>query len=305
MAKDTFHVVPHDNDWSVKREGSERASSIHGTQKEAIDAARGLAREGDDLVIHRPDGTIRERVTVTRTAESNGNSTNNGNGTGNGNGMTSSTRTVREPELHDVVSVGSRVSWQAVLAGVAVAVTAYLALTLLALAIGVSTVDTVQSRSFAIGAAVVGIFNLLVSLFLGGWVATRTATRETPAEGVIHGVLVWAAFFFTALLTGSNLGGNFGMMSQVTRTPAGEAVASGPPSAEQQRRADEIRARGEQLASEMNPVAVAWWAFAGMALSVLAAIGGAAVGTGRELTFWWVPARTRTEERVVVAPQPA
>jgi hypothetical protein len=286
MAKDTLHVVPHENGWSVKREGNERASSTHGTQKEAIDSARGLAREGDDIVIHRPDGTIRERTTYTGAAE------------GNGNGS------ARErPELHDLVSVGSRVSWPAVIAGVAVAATSYLALTLLALAIGVSTIDTVQSRSFAIGATIVGIFNLLVALFLGGYVATRLATRETRGEAIVHGVLVWAALFFTMLLTGINMGGSFGMMSQVTRTADTEVVVIAP-SPEQQRRADEIRARGEQLVSEMNPVAVAWWAFAGMALSVLAAVGGAVVGSGPELTFRRAPARVETERRVVT-PQPA
>ncbi len=42
MAKDTLHVVPHDDSWAVKREGNERSSSTHSTQKEAIDAAREL-----------------------------------------------------------------------------------------------------------------------------------------------------------------------------------------------------------------------------------------------------------------------
>src|SRR5215204_5340851 len=64
MAKSVLHVVPHNHeDWAVKREGNERASSTHATQKEAIEAARELAKELDDIVIHRPDGTIRERVT--------------------------------------------------------------------------------------------------------------------------------------------------------------------------------------------------------------------------------------------------
>ena len=55
----------------------------------------------------------------------------------------------------------------------------------------------------------------------------------------------------------------------------------------------------------MNPVAVAWWAFAGMALSVLAAVGGAVVGAGPELTWWRAPSRVPPEGRVAVVPQPA
>ena len=117
MAKDTFHVVPHGDEWSVKREGSDRNSSTHATQKEAIDSARGLAGDGDDIVIHRPDGTIRERVTHAGAA----------NG---GAGTTTETRPRAERrdvvEARDIVSVGSRVSWQAILAGLAVAVTTYI-----------------------------------------------------------------------------------------------------------------------------------------------------------------------------------
>jgi len=288
VAKDTFHVVPHNGGWSVKREGNERASSTHDTQKEAIDSARALAREGDDLVIHRADGTIRERVTPLGAA----------GGGGDGGAVA-----VAEP--HDVVSVGSRVSWQAILAGLAVAVTTYVGLTLFAVAVGVSTVDTIQSRTFAVGAAVIGIFNLLVALFLGGYVASRLSTRETRGESVVYGVLVWAALFFTLLLSGINLGSSFGMMAQVTR-PRAEAVAAGsPPAADAERRRAEMQARGERLMSEMDPVAVAWWAFAGMALSVLAAIGGSVVGAGPDHGLRWAPVRRPQSEAGAAAPQPA
>ena len=34
------HVVPRDGGWAVKPEGGQRASSIHGTQREAIDRGR-------------------------------------------------------------------------------------------------------------------------------------------------------------------------------------------------------------------------------------------------------------------------
>jgi hypothetical protein len=35
-----YHVVPSDEGWKVKREGAERAGSVHDTQREAIDAGR-------------------------------------------------------------------------------------------------------------------------------------------------------------------------------------------------------------------------------------------------------------------------
>jgi uncharacterized protein YdaT len=56
------HVVPHPDGWAVKPAGGERASSIHDTQRQAIDRAREIARtQGVELFIHGKDGRIRER----------------------------------------------------------------------------------------------------------------------------------------------------------------------------------------------------------------------------------------------------
>lgn len=61
MAKNQ-HVVPYDGGWAVRGEGNERATSIHGTQAEAIEAAREIARnQRSELIIHRTDGRIRDR----------------------------------------------------------------------------------------------------------------------------------------------------------------------------------------------------------------------------------------------------
>jgi uncharacterized protein YdaT len=56
------HVVPHDGDWAIRGEGNERVTSVHDTQREAIDAAREIARnQQSELLIHGRDGLIRER----------------------------------------------------------------------------------------------------------------------------------------------------------------------------------------------------------------------------------------------------
>ena len=56
------HVVPHDGDWAVRGEGNERVTSVYDTQKEAIDAAREIARnQQSELLIHGRDGRIRAR----------------------------------------------------------------------------------------------------------------------------------------------------------------------------------------------------------------------------------------------------
>jgi hypothetical protein len=56
------HVVPAGDDWGVRGEGNERLTSIHDTQTEAEAAAREIAiNQRSEVVIHRPDGRIRDR----------------------------------------------------------------------------------------------------------------------------------------------------------------------------------------------------------------------------------------------------
>jgi hypothetical protein len=56
------HVVPRNGGWAVKPEGGQQASSIHGTQREAIDRGREVSRnQHSELFVHGRDGRIRER----------------------------------------------------------------------------------------------------------------------------------------------------------------------------------------------------------------------------------------------------
>ena len=55
------HVVPTGSEWGVRGEGNERLTSKHPTQADAEAAARKIARnQGSEVVIHRPDGRIRD-----------------------------------------------------------------------------------------------------------------------------------------------------------------------------------------------------------------------------------------------------
>ena len=61
MATNSLHVVKREGGWAVRRESSQRDSAKAATQGEAINIARDMAkRQGADIVIHRPDGSIRE-----------------------------------------------------------------------------------------------------------------------------------------------------------------------------------------------------------------------------------------------------
>ncbi len=55
-----YHLVPSDDGWAVRAEGSKSDLSVHGTKREGLEAARGVAQahEPSRLVVHKTDGTI-------------------------------------------------------------------------------------------------------------------------------------------------------------------------------------------------------------------------------------------------------
>lgn len=56
------HVVPHGDKWAVKGEGNQKNTVITGTQQEAIDRAREIARNQEsELLIHGKNGQIRQK----------------------------------------------------------------------------------------------------------------------------------------------------------------------------------------------------------------------------------------------------
>lgn len=61
MSKKNIHVVPSGNKWAVKPEGSTPIST-HLTQGAAEEAGRRAAKQNEsELVIHRPNGQIRDK----------------------------------------------------------------------------------------------------------------------------------------------------------------------------------------------------------------------------------------------------
>ena len=56
------HVVPHNGVWAVRGAGNERVTRIVDTQSQAIEIARQIAiNQGSEMLIHRPNGQIRDR----------------------------------------------------------------------------------------------------------------------------------------------------------------------------------------------------------------------------------------------------
>lgn len=61
MTNRNVHTVPHEDGWANVRPGSDRASSVHPTQAEAIERGREIAQNaGVEHVIHGTNGRIRE-----------------------------------------------------------------------------------------------------------------------------------------------------------------------------------------------------------------------------------------------------
>jgi hypothetical protein len=59
-------VTPHSGRWAVEKPGASRASSVHDTQKAAIDAARQNLQKtgGGELAVKGRDGAVRKQDTI-------------------------------------------------------------------------------------------------------------------------------------------------------------------------------------------------------------------------------------------------
>ncbi|GEM_PF-177387 len=65
--KRDHHVVYKEDSWRIIRGGAERPIEMFGTQQEAIERAKSIARsQGTAVYIHGVDGRIRERESYER-----------------------------------------------------------------------------------------------------------------------------------------------------------------------------------------------------------------------------------------------
>lgn len=123
------------------------------------------------------------------------------------------------------------IRWGAVLAGVVVGVSVQLALTLLGIATGLSSMDLTEGETIGTGPLIWAGVSMLISAFVGGYVAARMSGLKRKADGVLHGAVSWAVttILFAVLATsfgGSLVSGVFNNMSQLAR--AGVAPAGSP-----------------------------------------------------------------------------
>jgi hypothetical protein len=121
----------------------------------------------------------------------------------------------------------STLRWSAILAGVAVGVALQLGLTLLGIATGLSSVDVSNAEGASTTAPLLwaGI-SMLISAFVGGYVAARSSGLKRTSDGLLHGATAWAVTtllfaVLTASAAGNMLGGIFGGMSAAMNQTGG------------------------------------------------------------------------------------
>lgn len=127
----------------------------------------------------------------------------------------------------------SAVRWGAVLAGVAVGLSVQLALTLLGIASGLSTTSVTRGEGMGIGPLIWAGISMLVSAFVGGYVAARMSGLKRKADGVLHGAVSWAVTtilfaFLATSIGGALVGGVFNNMTQLAQAQEQAAQGQGP-----------------------------------------------------------------------------
>jgi len=273
MPSQRVHIVPHEQGWALKREGQSSVDSTYSTQKEAIDAGRDLARQDEvDLVVHRQDGTFRNVLTYTNEPMSD--TTNNND----------RDRSDRRVQAHDILSVGSRISWGAILAGAAIALAISAALGWGGLALGLTVHDRLGPRTLSIAGALWVLVSTLIALFCGGFAVSRITTGENKTEAALYGVTLWGVLFALAMLM-ANAGASTVAQLMNTRPMTDRS----PVSADSTRAANMSRddsdtaaaaAKAKEGASDIDDVSRAWWSFTSLALSMGAAVLGSVLGAG-------------------------
>lgn len=132
-----------------------------------------------------------------------------------------------------VITPTDRVRWGPIIAGLFTALSTLALLSLLGLAVGLSSYDATDrasdfGRNFGIGAGIWSAISALLAFGLGGWVAARTAAVRGRDNGLLNGALVWAlAIPLLLYLVGGGIGSVLGTAAQTAAPLVGAAAGAG------------------------------------------------------------------------------
>jgi hypothetical protein len=114
-----------------------------------------------------------------------------------------------------------RISFSAIVAGVAVALVFQLALNLLGISLGANSINPLTEQNpidarLALPAVLWIVASALISLFAGGYVASHMAGAVEREDGILHGLSTWAiAAIISVALMSSAIGSIVGTASNV------------------------------------------------------------------------------------------
>lgn len=196
----------------------------------------------------------------------------------------------------DRSSVHTRISWGAIAAGVALALSIQFLLGILGAATGLSISDKVTGTTLQNGAMIWAVLTTITALFVGGVVVSLLTAGENKMEAFLSGVVMWAVFFAVLVFLGTAgvRGGITALagISDATRTAnapawdvaAREAGVSDAQINEWRQKTNQVaeQARDPQTQKEAADAAtrVTWYAFFAAWVSMIAAAGGAILGAG-------------------------
>ena len=187
----------------------------------------------------------------------------------------------------NVMPVRNRVQWGPIVSGLLTAIVTMLVMTVLGIALGASVLDrAAPGEEIGTWAAVWGGISAIVSFFVGGWVAAKTAAVGGPFAGLINGFMVGAAGLALILwLTGTGLGNlfgtigaNIGDIANVAQDQAQQQGVTAEDAQAQagQAQADQAAANAEQTArNSFDEIRDSAW---GTLVGLLLALGAAALG---------------------------
>lgn len=159
-----------------------------------------------------------------------------------------------DPRMHAPAAV-RRISWGAIAAGIVVVLVVQLLLMLLGLAIGTATIDPAttgspEATTLGIGGGIWWLVATALSVFAGALVAGRLAGMPTPTDGMLHGIVTWAAatllgIYLLTTTIGGLVGGAFGALG--TAAQAIGQGSQGLAASAMQVMPDEIKGQVDQL----------------------------------------------------------
>lgn len=118
-----------------------------------------------------------------------------------------------------------RVRWGPIIAGVVTAFAVLLFLTVLGIALGVSALGNDDATTWGTAAGIWGGISLLLSFFVGGWMAARSATTIADGDGALNGFIAGAATLLLLLwMATSAVTGALGFFATTVAGVAGTAA---------------------------------------------------------------------------------